>query len=119
MKAIGGGNLIGDVRKALDWAFHLDFVHSFAVGMKSPSEVRVNIAWFLGQEPSPEDLCAVKREKRALHIEEWCLGCGRCVDLCGQKALYVENGRVKVNPRKCVLCGYCAKACRDFCIKVI
>jgi aryl-alcohol dehydrogenase-like predicted oxidoreductase len=119
MKAIGGGNLAGNVKEALAWAFNLDMVHSFAVGMKSEAEVRVNVAWLLGQEPSMEDLKEVLYRKKVLHIEEWCLGCGKCTKLCPQQALSIVNTRAVVEEKKCLLCGYCARACRDFCIKVI
>ncbi|MDD2498132.1 MAG: aldo/keto reductase [Desulfitobacteriaceae bacterium] len=119
MKAIGGGNLAGQVKEALIWAFNLDIVHSFAVGMKSEAEVRVNVDWLLEQEPSMEDLKKVLFRKKALHIEEWCLGCGKCAKLCPQQALSIVNKKTVVDEKKCLLCGYCARACRDFCIKVI
>ncbi|NMA14177.1 MAG: 4Fe-4S binding protein [Clostridia bacterium] len=119
MKAIGGGNLGGQVKEALDWAFNLDMAHSFAVGMKSIAEVRVNVAWLLGQKPSRGDLEKVLFRRKMLHIEDWCQGCGKCTELCPQQALSIVNKRAVVDEKKCLLCGYCARACRDFCIKVI
>lgn len=119
MKAIGGGNLISQVRTALDWAYGLTNVHSFAIGMKSAAEVRLNAAWLEGQPGEPADLAAVQGEKRVLHIDEWCTGCGSCLEACSQKALRLEGGHAVVDQSKCLFCGYCAPACRDFCIKVI
>lgn len=119
MKAIGGGNLIHSAKEALDWAFDLDFVHSFAIGMKSPAEVRVNVAWLLGQEPDEKDLQLIQKEKRTLQIADWCIGCGNCVKVCSQGALSLKDQKSVVDQGKCVLCGYCSRVCRDFCIKVV
>ncbi|GFN23231.1 aldo/keto reductase [Thermanaeromonas sp. C210] len=119
MKALGGGHLIKKAREALDFVYQLPFVHSVAVGMQSEAEVLVNVAWSRGEEP-PFDVLQVTRQKeRRLHIEEWCTGCGRCTGYCPQGALRVNGWRVVVDRNKCLLCGYCAPACRDFCLKVI
>jgi len=40
-----------------------------------------------------------------------CTGCGRCVDLCPEKALSMKDGLVVVDREKCTVCGDCA----DFC----
>jgi len=52
-------------------------------------------------------------------VHDWCEGCGRCAERCGQGAIRVENGRAAVDMEKCVLCGYCAGACPQFSIKVV
>lgn len=44
-------------------------------------------------------------------VKEDCNGCGRCVDLCPQKALSMENDKVAVDRKLCDVCGKCA----DFC----
>ncbi len=119
MKAIGGGNLIGSVQQAIRWALSLESVDSVAIGMKSPEEVRVNIAWMLGEKPNKKDLELVTREPRKLLIDEWCEGCGKCVDVCSQKALSIINGKARIDQQSCVFCGYCGSACRDFYIKVV
>jgi len=119
MKAIGGGNLISQVRKSLDWAYHQPHLHSVAVGMKSAAEVRLNAAWLSGEEGDAADRAAVKDTPRQLHIDEWCTGCGACLEACSQGALRLENGRTEVDQSRCLFCGYCAAACRDFCIKVV
>lgn len=119
MKAIAGGNLIGQVEQALKWAFNLKFVNSVAVGMKSPAEVEVNIAWLKGENPDLGNLKQISSEQRNLHIEEWCIGCGKCVNACGQRAMSIINEKASVDKDRCVLCGYCGAVCRDFCIKII
>ncbi|MDI6907429.1 MAG: hypothetical protein QMC81_08090 [Thermoanaerobacterales bacterium] len=74
---------------------------------------------FSGQE-IPQDLVDVLRcTPRRLHIDDWCLGCGSCVAACHAHALVPNGEQPDVDPGLCCLCGYCAAACPDFCIKVI
>lgn len=42
--------------------------------------------------------------------KEACIGCGACVDVCPQSALYMKDDKVEVN-EKCNLCGACISAC--------
>ena len=56
---------------------------------------------------------------RRLLVEDWCEGCGRCVQRCGQKALSLRDGRAVVEDARCVRCGYCAAVCPQFCLKVV
>ncbi|MGI9952982.1 aldo/keto reductase [Moorellaceae bacterium AZ2] len=119
MKALGGGHLAKRAREALQFVYQLPFVHSVAVGMQSEAEVIVNVAWSRGEEPPYGILQLIRQKERRLHIEDWCTGCGRCTRYCPQGALRVYGGRVTVDHDKCLLCGYCAPACRDFCLKVI
>lgn len=42
--------------------------------------------------------------------KELCVGCGACVDVCPQGALYMKDDKVEVN-EKCNLCGACIDAC--------
>ncbi|GAW92664.1 aldo/keto reductase [Calderihabitans maritimus] len=119
MKALGGGHLISQVEEALKFAFSLPWVHSFAVGMQSIAEVEFNLALLEGRKPPPEVLRHLGGRRRFLHIEEWCQGCGSCVERCPWEALEIVNGRAQVDPGICVLCGYCGAVCPEFCIKVI
>ncbi|MGI9860114.1 aldo/keto reductase [Moorella naiadis] len=119
MKALGGGHLAGKARAALDFVLATPVIDAVAVGMQSTAEVAANVAWFSGREP-PEALRQQLQDRpRRLLIEEWCQGCGRCVQRCPQGALKLVAGRSVVDPERCILCGYCAGVCRDFCIKVI
>jgi ferredoxin len=62
----------------------------------------------------------LEQRKRQLKImDNFCSGCGVCVDACASRALIVDNGRVLLDTDNCVLCGYCAPACPDFLIRVV
>lgn len=119
MKPLGGGNLINSIDSAFEFVMHQDCLDSIAVGMQSEDEIDMNVKIFSG-EPVPQELRErVSRAKKVLHIEDWCTGCGSCVERCQQNALYLEDGRCTVHHDKCILCGYCSRHCPDFCIKVI
>jgi ferredoxin len=45
-----------------------------------------------------------------VEVEESCVGCGRCVDVCYVKAIKVEYGHARINDR-CKGCGRCADIC--------
>lgn len=119
MKPLGGGHLKDRAREALQYVLDRQAIHAVAVGMQSAEEVEVNVAWATGRKPAARSMAALNRKPRRLLVEEWCMGCGNCVSRCPQGALKMEEGRVRVDRNKCILCGYCAAACRDFCLKVI
>ena len=119
MKALGGGHLISQPRKAFSHAFELKGVSSIAVGMKNSDEVDYNVSVFCGIEPDKAVEERLGKAERKLHIHDWCTGCGSCVKACDKGALTVRDGKARVDDKKCVLCGYCAAKCKDFCIKVI
>ncbi|MGE5380409.1 MAG: aldo/keto reductase [Methylocystaceae bacterium] len=117
MKALGGGNLINQAYEAFSWAFNQNELASVAVGMQTEQEVDLNLAWAEGRrEPALES--KLGQRKRRLHIEEWCQGCGQCVESCSQQALYLEDKIAHVWADKCLLCGYCAAACPQFGIRI-
>lgn len=118
MKALGGGNLINQAHSAFQYVQNIPGLASVAVGMKSRDEVDLNIAWFSGRR-DPLLEARVGCSKRRLHIDSWCIGCGNCVEACRYQAFRVEDGRAVVDQSRCVLCGYCAAYCPDFCIKVV
>jgi len=119
MKALGGGHLLPELEAALRFNFCQPFAAAVAVGMKTFDEIDFNVRVASGLEV-PESLKArVSREERHLHIDEWCEGCGECARHCPQQALSLgEDNRMRVDVKKCLLCGYCAGACPNFFIKV-
>ncbi|MDD4568809.1 MAG: aldo/keto reductase [Tepidanaerobacteraceae bacterium] len=119
MKSLGGGNLIKNKQEAFSYILSLPYLHSIAVGMKSFDEVLANVSIFEGRTVDSNVEERLKNNKRILLIEDWCEGCGTCVKHCQYNALRLVNGRSVVNPNLCILCGYCAGYCPEFCIKII
>lgn len=119
MKPLGGGHLISRAKEALSYVLDSGLAHAVALGMQSTAEVDANIGFFETGEFPTEAEEVLRTKKRRLHIEDYCEGCGNCVQRCTQKALRIENGRAAVDPAKCVLCGYCAKVCPLFAVKVL
>ena len=118
MKPLGGGNLLHSYEACMDFVLGLPYIHSIAVGMQSSEEVEMNICRFEGgQIPDRlKDMTAVKGKH--LHIDNWCEGCGKCIERCGQGALSMVEGKVTVDKESCVLCGYCGSVCPQFAIKI-
>ncbi|NLY74662.1 MAG: 4Fe-4S binding protein [Firmicutes bacterium] len=118
MKVLAGGHLIADCEAAFSFIRELDCVDAVAVGMQSPAEVELNLALLSGL-PAPADLLReIKSKKRSLQVADWCRGCGKCAAECHFEALIIDNGKIRVNQEKCVRCGYCARVCPDFCLKI-
>ncbi len=127
MKVLAGGHLHRDLRSALQWAFERPELDSVAVGMKTKEEVEANLLLVetidnpaMVNETELTRLFSLSSAgARHLLVEEWCQGCGKCVQRCPNKALCIEAGRAVVNPDLCVLCGYCGGVCTDFALKII
>lgn len=119
MKPLGGGNLIGNPRQCFDFVLQNPHIDSIAVGMQCEEELRANIAIFENRDVDKEVQEALSSRRRRLYIDPWCEGCGSCVSACGQRALYLKDGKAVVREDKCILCGYCAAKCEYFYIKVI
>lgn len=135
MKILGGGHLaaggaadLSGAREAFAFIRGVPGVHAVAVGVKSRDELLCDLALLAGHEPEPGLVEALGARRRGLFIEEHCEGCGKCVEACRYGALGLPAGepatggprvQVRVDPSRCVLCGYCAAACRDFYIKVV
>jgi aryl-alcohol dehydrogenase-like predicted oxidoreductase len=119
MKALGGGNLINNKQRAFSYILSFPYLHSIAVGMKSCDEVMANVSIFKGKTVDPKIEKRLSSKKRMLLVEDWCEGCGECVRHCRHNALHIDDGRSVVNRDVCILCGYCAGYCPDFCIKII
>ncbi|MFZ5626402.1 MAG: aldo/keto reductase [Bacillota bacterium] len=118
MKPLAGGNLLSRREEALQFVLSTPGIAAVAIGMQSEAEVEYNLALFSGQTPPHEAAARISSQPRRLHIEDWCQGCGRCVERCQQQALYLQGEKVEVDRNKCLLCGYCSAVCPDFCLKI-
>ncbi|MEG0074883.1 MAG: aldo/keto reductase [Eubacterium sp.] len=119
MKPLGGGNLLSNKAACFEYILSLKTLDSIAFGMQSVDEVNYNVAKINGdliEEALEERVNAAPKE---LHISDWCVGCGTCVEHCNQNALKIVNGMAQVDQKKCLTCCYCAAYCPLFCIKVI
>lgn len=119
MKPLGGGHLIGENFAALEYARDCPLLDSVAIGMQSIEEIDANVAFFNAKPEAGALLEPLHRRKRRMMVHDWCEGCGRCRDRCRQNAIQVVDGRAQIDPEKCVFCGYCARVCPQFCIKVV
>lgn len=119
MKCLGGGHLISEADKAIDFVLSVPNISSVAVGMQSREEIAYNFSKFSGWKPDVKLGKKLKNRSRSLHVEKWCRGCGQCVERCSAGALVIVDGRVQVNEHQCTLCSYCVSGCPEFCIKVI
>lgn len=117
MKVFGGGNLFREARVSFDYVMRFPFIDAMALGVASEEEVELNLGWCNGQVNQELEL-NLQRE-RSLHIESWCTGCGYCIDHCRYGALSLQDGIMAADPEACLLCGYCAAFCPDFCIKIL
>ncbi|MBC3886969.1 aldo/keto reductase [Acetobacterium paludosum] len=119
MKPLGGGNLLAQKQACFDFILALDDLDAIAIGVQSVDEVLYDVKKFNG-ETIPEELeLAVAGSSKAIHISDWCEGCGECARHCSSKAITIVDGKAAIDHEKCILCCYCSTYCKLFCIKVI
>ncbi len=119
MKALAGGHLIKQAETAIQWVLKQQSIDSIAVGMQSLNEVNYNCKIFNNETIDPSLAAKVSQKQRRLLVEDWCQGCGCCVQHCPMQAISLISGKAVVDVDKCVLCGYCGAYCPEFCIKII
>lgn len=118
MKVFGGGNLLDDMRSALQYVLDIPELASMAVGMVSRSDVEANVRIFSGVTQAPGRGANLFQAK-TMNVMSFCQGCGTCVTACPNLALEVVGGKAVVDRERCLLCGYCAPVCPQFAIRVV
>jgi predicted aldo/keto reductase-like oxidoreductase len=120
MKALAGGNLIADARASIRHVLGLAGVDALALGMLSREEIDANLELCTTDTADDATWQALEQRRRKFKImEQFCNGCGDCLEACAADALILEEGKAKVVEEQCILCGYCAAACPDFLIRVV
>lgn len=125
MKVFGGGHLATKPEESLNFVRSIPGIQGMALGMSSKEEVDFNLNFIEGKEISENLRQNVKYRERKLYIADWCQGCGRCVETCPQGALSMtvqregKGEQAEVDPKACVLCGYCGRVCPHFCLKIV
>lgn len=110
MKAFGGGNLIEDYVRCLDYASGIPGNQSVMIGMADTAQVDTALRYFQGEldRTYVPDITG----KRLMVDQSDCEGCGTCKARCVSHAIHWnENGLAEIDQKKCVHCGYCAPVC--------
>lgn len=120
MKALAGGNLVGELYEAVSFVRNIKGMHSIAMGMIKKEELELNIKIFNDEITSSEMIPELKNTKKIFVWDFLCKKCGACLDACPNKALNMNDQEiVVVDHDKCILCGYCYPVCPEFAIRMI
>ncbi|MBP5700013.1 MAG: 4Fe-4S binding protein, partial [Methanobrevibacter sp.] len=52
-------------------------------------------------------------------INDGCIGCGLCIDLCVVKSISLDSLKAKINPRYCCGCLMCVENCPTNSIEIL
>lgn len=108
MKTFGGGPLVSDYNKCLDYNRGIEGSASTMIGLASKSDVDDLFDYLDGKYIRPDV------SKKIMHIEKGsCEGCGACIRRCASGAISFskEDGLAEIDHSKCMTCGYCVGAC--------
>jgi len=50
--------------------------------------------------------------------EEKCIGCENCVEACPPMAIYMDDGKARINDQLCEECGECVPECPEKAITI-
>ena len=111
MGVLGGGALLKDYVRALDYATGLHGVSSVIIGMGCKKDVDDAVAYTEGRLPEgyvPEESTS------KMHIDlDMCVRCGKCVSYCTYKAFSLgEDGFPVIDTDMCRKCQFCMEVCK-------
>ncbi|TFG24079.1 MAG: 4Fe-4S dicluster domain-containing protein [Promethearchaeota archaeon] len=52
-------------------------------------------------------------------IQEECIGCGNCIDICPADAVHLQNNYAQVEKDWCIGCGVCVSKCPNDAIRIV
>ena len=106
---LNGGNLSWNSIDVANTILNLstkDFLSMVAVLFKDLEKIRKIVL-----------IC--KKEKFQAKINDSCIGCGLCVDLCLMKAIKLDSLKAKINTGYCCGCLLCKEECPTKSIKIL
>ena len=111
MGVLGGGALLKDYVRALDYATGLHGVSSVVIGMGCKQDVDDAVAYTEGR--LPEDYVPEESTSK-MHIDlDLCVKCGKCVGYCTYKAFSIgEDGFPMIDTDMCRKCQFCLEVCK-------
>ncbi len=111
MKAFGGGPLVKNYVKCLDYNLSVEGSASTMIGFASKSDVDDLFRYLDGD--LPKDYIPNIKEKKMRVEKGSCEGCGACIKKCASGAIGFsrEDGLAEIDHTKCMTCGYCLPAC--------
>lgn len=115
MKALGGGNLIGQTEQAIAYVRALPGVASVALGMVSTLELEMNLDIFFGKPIRQR----VPHSLKKMRVQRFCVGCGKCIETCANGAITIMDNKAVIDMSRCITCGYCAPGCPQFAIRMV
>ena len=110
MKAFGGGNLVRDYIKCLDYVTGLAGISSVMIGFGNKTEIDRAVDYANGILPS--DYLPDVSNKKIMIDPGDCEGCQNCLYRCPNHAISINAlGIAEVDQQVCLKCGYCAPVC--------
>lgn len=110
MKAFGGGNLVRDYTRCLDYVTGLSGISSVMIGFGTTAEIDRAIDYADGVLPS--DYLPDVSNKKIMVDPGDCEGCQNCLYRCPNHAISINAlGIAEVDQQICLKCGYCAPVC--------
>lgn len=118
MKPLAGGHLVTDLAASLRYALDFPYMHAVTVGMVTREELDINLKIYHNETLTADELEAASRRKK-MFISFYCRGCALCLGACAHGAITMKEEKAFIADHKCILCGYCRKACPHSMIRVI